>query len=154
MAAKNKTLSQRVAEINKFLAILTAANGKIPNTVLIKRHKIEQSHFYTMKKKLIATGRVNSANVVQDTAPIAQDEYIQIGDPYKKVQKALEIRQAARKTKKKVAKKKRKVGQPVLTETIAVPVMEHPTGATITISIPVKELVNCFLQMIRTGGIA
>jgi hypothetical protein len=152
MAGKKTTIEQLVERINIFLAYMAANKGKDDNNTIIKKYKIEQSQFYTMKRRLKLLGRMNDKGIVTRNKEVTVAEYIALGDPY---QKSLRGDIKKNKGKKKVARKKvaAGTGTPALKDPIEVPVMEHPSGAKVTIEIPVKELVAYFLQWIRTGGI-
>lgn len=155
-----KDPKEGVAELNNWLAIFLEDNTQSENKTLYKKHKTEMTRFYGIKRKLIALGRIDSKKRVLSTKPVTEEEFKKVGGAYGiNISSLIEEKKMAqfeklRKKKKKVAKKKvvKKKTNGLLKDPLEIPVMEHPAGATITVTVPVKELVEVFLQMIRTGG--
>jgi hypothetical protein len=144
-----------VAELNKWLKIFTADNCKSENKTLHMKHNTEMTRFYSIKKSLIALGRLNSKKIVLTTKPISIEEF----NTWKLIESGGLVREDTAEVKETPKKKRRKkrapngTGKPALAEALEIPAVKHSSEITVTINLPVKELVSCFLQMIRQGSI-
>lgn len=147
----------RIKMLNKAIKILIKKRGQdVEIKQLAKLCNVSGPTMNAALKTLREMGRIDIHRNVVNSFEILEKEYAQYGYPYGKKKRTVK-RPAGKGTvprkvvRKAVKRVKRSNG--VLKEAIEVPVMEHPSGATITINLNVEELVRACLKLIREGGV-